>query len=66
MFSKKAARRYLQSMKKGCTVKEFLTMCGCMGVWYDEILGTELEYIFYTLCPNSAVTAAAHENRDII
>lgn len=50
MFSKKAARRYLQSIKKGCTVKEFLNMCGDMGA----------------LCPNSALTEAARENGDII
>lgn len=65
-MSKKAARKYLQSLKKGCTVKEFLKMCGCMGVWFDEIIGTDLEYVFYTLCPNSALTEAARENGDII
>ena len=65
-MSKKTARKYLQSIKKGCTVKEFLNMCGCMGAWFDEIIGTDLELVFYTLCPQSALTAAAQENNNII
>lgn len=52
-MSKKTARKYLQSIKKGCTVKEFLNMCGCMGIWFDEIIGTDLETVYYTLCPQS-------------
>lgn len=64
-MSKKAARKYLQSIKKGCTVKEFLNSID-MGAWFDDIIGTDLELVFYTLCPQSALTAAAQENDDII
>lgn len=64
-MSKKTARRIIQSMKKGCTVKEFINSID-MGAWFDEIIGTDLEYVFYTLCPNSALTEAARENGDII
>lgn len=64
-MSKKEAKRYLQTLKKGCTVKEFLNSID-MGAWFDEIIGTDLELVFYTLCPQSALTAAARENGDII
>lgn len=64
-MSKKAARKYLQSIKKGCTVKEFLNSID-MGAWFDEIIGTDLELVFYALYPNSALTEAARENGDII
>lgn len=63
-MSKKTARKILQSMKKGCTVKEFLNSID-MGAWFDEIIGTDLELVFYTLCPDSALTAAAQGNSDI-
>ena len=64
-MSKKAARKYLQSLKNGLTVKEFLNSID-MGAWFDEIIGTDLELVFYTLCPDSALTEAARENGDII
>ena len=64
-MSKKTARRIIQSMKKGCTAKEFLNSID-MGTWFDEIIGTDLELVFYALCPDSALTEAARENGDII
>jgi hypothetical protein len=53
-MSKKAARRYLQAMKPGTTVKEFLNSID-METWFDEIIGTELEFVFYALCPESSL-----------
>lgn len=53
-MSKKAARRYLQAMKPGTTVKEFLNSID-METWFDEIIGTDLEAVFYALCPESSL-----------
>lgn len=40
---KKWARRLIASAKPGCTVKEFKSMWGDMGYWFDTIQGTDLE-----------------------
>lgn len=51
-MSKKQARRYLQELKPGCTVKEFLNSID-LETWFDEIIGTELETVFYALFPDT-------------
>lgn len=48
-MSRKQARRILQNIKHGQTVKEFLTLCGDMGYWFDDIQCTELETIYRVL-----------------
>lgn len=48
-MSKKQARKYLQYLKPGCTVKEFLTYCEDMGTWFDTIQGTDLETCYHVL-----------------
>lgn len=48
-MSKRAARRYLATLKPGTTVKEFLTYCADMGTWFDLIQGTNLELIYIAL-----------------
>ena len=48
-MSKKSARRMLQDLKHGTTVKEFLSFCSDMGNWFDDVQGTELEEIYYAL-----------------
>lgn len=48
-MSKRQARKMLPDIKNGLTVKEFLRLCGDMGFWFDDVLGTELEIIFWIL-----------------
>lgn len=54
-MSRKQARRILQSIKHGQTVKEFLRLCGDMGFWFDDIQGTELETIYRVLIEREVV-----------
>lgn len=51
-MSKKEARIYIQNMKHGCTVKEFINSID-LETWFDEIIGTELETVFYALYPDT-------------
>jgi hypothetical protein len=48
-YSKKAARRYLASLKPGVTVREFLMYCNDMMTWFDDIQGTNLEACYRAL-----------------
>lgn len=53
-MSKKQARKMLAEAKPGCTVKEFLKACSSFSFWFDDILGTEYEEIFYILSGQEA------------
>lgn len=56
-MSKRQARKTIQALKHGCTVAEFLRCCEDMGAWFDEIIETDTDIIYYAL-----VKGVKHDN----